>query len=76
MEIGIPVNSLGFKYSSIFQIKLKFVWSIISLQKPVLAHAKIVLNFMRYKFLVPVSIFISVMNQILIHFICGPWINK
>ena len=47
MEIGVPVNTLGFKKSSTFQIKPKFVWSMLCLQKPIIAHAKTVLNFMR-----------------------------
>ena len=29
MEIGEPVNTLGFKKSSTFQIKPKFVWSML-----------------------------------------------
>ena len=31
MEIGVPVNALGFKKSSTFQIKPKFVWSMLCL---------------------------------------------
>ena len=31
MEIEVPVNTLGFKKSSTFQIKPKFVWSMLCL---------------------------------------------
>ena len=47
MEIGVPVNTLGFKKSSTFQIKPKICLVNVMLIKTIIAHAKTVLNFMR-----------------------------
>ena len=43
---SLVMNTLRFKQSSSFQIKPKFVWSIISFKKHI-SQVKTVLNFMR-----------------------------